>query len=281
MKVGSQTHKELFCRDFIANHLEYEPERLAWPQLNEADRDRLRKIPFWEQALNTELEAEAKINAYLPSVSDPLIREAIALQGEEEARHGRLFKFMIQHYGIELPGNPPAQLPKQIEPAFVEFGYGECLDSFLGFGLFKIARQAKFLPESMFEIFDLLLQEEARHIFFFVNWIAYFQASQGRGARILRATTSLWHYSKAVRGMMALVNDSAEASGNDFTATESSVFMDDFSVEKLISECLEENTRRMSSFNPELLQPQLLPSLAKIALSTLKRLPKRNVQLST
>jgi len=275
MKIGSEAHKALFCRSLIDSHLDYEPENLPWPQLDDVALDRLRTIPFWEQALNTELEAGFTIKGYLPNVHDPLIHEAIALQGEEESRHGRLFKFMIQHYGIELSGHPPADASEEnAEPGFVEFGYGECLDAFLGFGLFKIAREAKFLPDPMFQIFDLLLQEETRHIVFFVNWIAYLQASRGRGASPLRATTSLWNYSRAVRNIMALVNDTATSNSSDFAATEASVFIEDFSVEQLIKECLSENERRMSYFDPQLLQPKLLPSLAKIAYSTLHLMPK-------
>jgi hypothetical protein len=132
----------------------------------------------------------------------------------------------------------------------------------------------------MFNIFDLLLQEEARHIVFFVNWVAYLQVQRGRGARPLRAATSLWYYGRAVQGMLALVNRSSEGeeAGNDFAATEASVFLGDFSIERLIAECLSENDRRMSSFEPELLRPQLLPSIAKVALSTVRLFSRRSTQ---
>ncbi|BAY10664.1 ferritin-like domain-containing protein [Calothrix sp. NIES-2098] len=276
MKIGSEFHKELFCRSFIDSHIKYQPEQLPWPELDAVSLDRLRKIPFWEEALNTELAAGAKINAYLPMISDPFLYEAVALQGEEEARHGRLFQFLIQHYGIETSGQPPAQLSGNPEQAFIDFGYGECLDSFLGFGLFKIARQSGFLPEPMFKIFDLLLQEEARHIVFFVNWIAYIQVSRGRGAKVLRGLSSVWNYGKAAQRMMGVVDRSSQSNSQDFAATEASVFLDNFSVELLISECLAENARRMSEFDSRLLQPQLLPTLAKGALRVVRAFSQRS-----
>jgi hypothetical protein len=278
MRIGSEAHKELFCRSYIESHLAYEPANLSWPHLDAESLDRLHQVPFWEEALNTELRAGAIIKAYLPYVEDPLVREAIALQGEEEARHGRLFRFMIDHYGIQLPGNPPGNPSENVESGFIDFGYGECLDSFLGFGLFKIAQQANFLPKPLFDIFDLLLQEEAKHVVFFVNWVAYLQVVRGRGAKILRATTSLVNYIKAVQRMVSMVGESSEASGTDFAATEASVFLDDFSIERLLSECMVENRRRMSEFDPRLLQPTLIPSLAKMALSTIKLIPKRQTQ---
>ena len=274
MKIGSEAHKELFCHDFIESHKKYEPEQLLWPDLDSTELQRLRSIPFWEEALNTELRAGAKVNAYATTIADPLLREAIDLQGIEEARHGRLFRFMIEHYGIEISGEPPVELPDNIEQAFIDFGYGECVDAFLGFGLFKIARQSNFLPEPMFNIFDLLMHEELRHIVFFVNWVAYLQASRGRGAKLFRAVNSLWYYGRAAQRLLGTVSDSANSRGKDFSATEASVFMDGFSFEMLLTDCLQENARRMSCFDQRLLQPKLLPALAQVALSGFKLLPK-------
>lgn len=280
MKIGSEAHKELFCRSFRESHQPLKPEELMWPQLERAELERLRQIPFWEEALNTELEAGVKIAAYLPMIGDPLVRDAIALMGEEEASHGRLFQHMIQHYSIETEGRAPAKMFKNIEQTFIKFGYNECLDAFLGFGLFKIARQSAFLPDPFFNIFDRLLQDEARHIVFFVNWVAYLQASRGREASWLRGVNSVWNYGKAVQGMLGLVTHSIERSGNDFSATEASVFLDGFNPEMLISTCLQENARRMSSFDDRLLLPEFLPTLAQFALSTLKLIPKRHPQNS-
>jgi hypothetical protein len=280
MRIGSEEHKELFCRSYMESHIDYEPEKLSWPELDAESLDRLRKVPFWEEALNTELRAGAIIKAYLPYVDDPLVREAIALQGEEESRHGRLFRFLIDFYGVELTGKLPDAPSEKAESGFVDFGYGECLDSFLGFGLFKIANEANFLPQPLFDIFDLLLQEEAKHVVFFVNWIAYLQAVRGRGHGVLRGATSLVNYTKAVQRLVALVGESSGTDGTDFTPTEASTFLEDFSIDRLLSVCLAENERRMGEFDPRLLKPSLLPSLAKVALSTIRPFTRRKSESS-
>lgn len=57
--AGSEAHKELFCRDFIASYLPYEPEQLPWPDLDGRSRARLRAVPFWEEVLHTEKAAGA------------------------------------------------------------------------------------------------------------------------------------------------------------------------------------------------------------------------------
>ena len=42
MRIGSDAHKELFCRWFINTHRAYEPEDLPWPELDDASIARLR-----------------------------------------------------------------------------------------------------------------------------------------------------------------------------------------------------------------------------------------------
>ncbi len=276
MKIGSETHKELFCQSFMTSHREYEPENLPWPQLDSVALERIQGIPFWQQALDTEREAGVMVSAFADTVGDSVLREAIALQGMEEERHSRLIRTVIERYDISMPERPPVELPSNIEQAFIGFGYGECIDSFLAFGLFGLVRPQGLFPEPLFEIFDAVLQEEARHIMFFVNWVAYLQISQGRGA-ILRTTDSLWHYGKAIRKLVGIVSDS-DSEGDGFTATGASTFIDELTPEMFLSTCIKENQRRMSAFDSRLLQPRLLPGLAIAALRTIRLLPGQSHQ---
>ena len=271
MKIGSQQHKERFCQQFLASHEFYEPDRLPWPDLDPPALERLRSVPFWREVLHTERRAGAIVNAFATTIHDPVLREAVALQGVEEARHARLLEVMIERYGIDVDEPPLAPPPSDIETAFIDFGYGECLDSFLGFGVFKIARESGFLPEPMFKIFDVLMYEETRHIVFFVNWMAHREVARGRGAGLLRGATSLRFYSRAFRRMAGTVRKGADANdGADFAATQTSVFLDGFSFRRFLHDCYTENARRMRSFDEDLLRPRFLAALAEVALSALR-----------
>ncbi len=278
MKIGSEVHKELFCQSFMASYREYEPEQLPWPQLDGASLNRLRGIPFWEKALETERKAGVLVGTYAATVSDPLLRAAIALQGREETRHARLIKTLIERYEIQITESLGEALPSNIEQAFTTFGFEECLDSFFAFGLFGIARPAGLFPEQFFTIFDPILDEEARHIVFFVNWVTYLQIRRHRGAIVLRAAKSLWHYTRALRNLIQAFGDS-NASGAGFTATGASTFAIDLTPEMFLSACLQENAQRMSRFDDRLLQPQLMPAITTAALRTVQffsRLKPRN-----
>lgn len=276
MKIGSEEHKELFCKSFLETHKEFEPDQLSWQDMDSKALERLRSIPFWAEAIRMERKAGVMIDAYVHKVNDPTIKEAIALQAREEDRHSRLIEYMTQRYNIETNVRPPAPLPDNLESAFVRFGYGECIDSFFAFGLFEMARQSGFFPESLLNIFDPILDEEARHILFFVNWIAYKRVNEGRGNAPLQGTLTLWHYGRAVRNLIDMIYSSKGSGSKGFTTTGASKLSVNFSPKKFLATCLQENQRRMSIYDEQLLRPNLIPTGAGIALKTLQLFPQKS-----
>ncbi len=271
MKIGSIEHRDLFCNHFIATYTEYDPATLPWPELDEAGLQRLRTVPFWQEVLHTERRAGAIVQAFAQTIDDPLVRKAVDLQGHEETRHAALIMEMIRRYGITIEEQPLGPINADIETAFRDFGFGECLDSFLGFGAFKIARQSGFLPESMFNIFETLMYEETRHIVFFVNWMAWRAVQEGRGAPWRRHLTTFRYYGRAIGRLLGTVRRGQKVNdGKDFSATQASVFLEDFTFRKFLENCYSENRRRMSEFDGELLKPAFLPKLADTALASLR-----------
>jgi hypothetical protein len=271
VKIGSEEHKQRFCDQFIASHNRYDPETLPWPDLNDAALARLRAVPFWPEVLYTERRAGTIVQAYAATIGDPLVREAVLLQGFEETRHAKLLRLMICRYGLAAEERQLEQIGPDLYRTFADFGYGECLDTFLGFGVFNIARRAAFLPDPMFAIFDTLLHEENRHIVFFVNWMAWEQGRRGRGQPWLRATIAARYYCRAIGRLLGTVRRGQAANGGkDFSATQAGIFLDGFSFRGLIEECCAEYARRMEAFDPDLLQPRFLPRLAALVLTGLR-----------
>jgi hypothetical protein len=280
IKVGSDAHKELFCRQFTETHELFDPATLPWPDLDDAQLGRLRSVPFWQEVYHTERRAGAIVAAFTPMVQDELVREAVALQGLEETRHAELIRVMINRYGLNATEQPLETLPANLETAFIDFGFGECMDSFLGFGAFKTARQSEFLPEAMFQIFDVLMYEETRHIVFFINYMAWREVQRGFGAAPLRAMTSAWYYARALSRLVGMIRRGKDANdGQDFAITEASMFLEGFSFRGFVEDCYRENARRMSVFDPALLQPRLLPAIADMAVAGLRLWERRRPHL--
>lgn len=271
MRVGSTTHKELFCKTFIDSYQEFEPESLDWPELNAADIEKIRAVPFWQEVLYTEMRAINIIDAFSATITDPQIRQVIELMGHEERRHERLVKHLIARYGIVIEPLTLTPLPKDIETTFIDFGFGECVDSFLGFGFFKIAQESRYLPEPLFKILDILMQEEIRHVLLIINWMAYREAQKGRRSALLRAITSAWYYGRAIRSLVGVASRNADQQGDgqQFSATQASDILGGLTIRTVIQACLSENQRRLACFDALLLKPTLLPSLAKIVMFVL------------
>src|SRR5262245_48313747 len=94
MKIGSEAHRQLFCRTFLDRHRRYEPEDLAWPALDDDALALLRGLPFWTHALQAEEDAGPIITACAALETDTLVREALELQAFEEMRHARIIRHL-------------------------------------------------------------------------------------------------------------------------------------------------------------------------------------------
>jgi len=274
MEIGSEAHKDLFCRTFLEGHRVYEPKDLPWPDLAPETLALLRGVSFWNFALQAECDAGPMVHAAARLQDDALVRDALALQGEEETRHGRIIRHMIEIYGIDVDDVRPAT-PKDAEGAYIDFGFEECLDSFGAFGLFALARESKLVPEPLFEIFDRVMDEEAHHIVFFVNWFAWRERRRGAVANWLRVPRSLWHYGKVLRHLAGLLGGGDEGADEAFTLTGAKAFVENLTPRRVIETSIAENRRRMAPFDDRLLQPRLLPGLARLGAATLRLLPTR------
>jgi hypothetical protein len=267
--IGSERHRELFCREFIDTHETYDATALPWPELDTASVERLRSLPFWEEAVSTERSTAAKVCAQALLETDPLIREAVALQGEEEARHSAVLDALLTRYQIPVKARPPAPLPTDIEWAFLRTEYGECFDSFFAFGLFAVAKDSGFFPPALVNMFEPIVQEEARHILFFVNWLAYRRAQLPwwrKPKLISRCLTGMaaqaWSRIQTARGM---------GDGGDFTLKGHEAINVAITPRTFLELCLHENDRRLGKYDRRLLRPRLVPSLARALCRVLSR----------
>ena len=262
LTIGSVEHKTLFCRDFADTFHEYDVRDVRWPELSDADLQRLRALPFWGEAVSSERTASARVRAMADVEPDPELREAIALQGYEEGRHAALLESLLSHYQIAIPDGG-GERPRDPEWGFLRMGYGECFDSFFAFGLFRLAADSGIFPAPLVARFDGVMQEEARHILFFTNWVAYrrlhlpfhrkahFLVRRGLGVAVQafgRVKTAL-----QLRGA---------DEGDDFTMQVPDS-IGEVTLRTLAETCLRENERRLAGYDERLLRPRLVPRLVR------------------
>jgi hypothetical protein len=84
----------------IDTHNPYRPSIVDWPILDPEARDRLVSLPIWGVATQTEGNARLRVLSYADTIEDPLLREAIEIDGFEETRHKQVQSHIVQAYGI-------------------------------------------------------------------------------------------------------------------------------------------------------------------------------------
>jgi len=271
--VGSEAHKTAFCRMLLDTHNPYKPSIIDWPALDAEARERLVNLPIWEIAVQTEGKARLRVLSYAERIEDSLLQQAIELDGFEEGRHKEVLSNLVEAYGINLPPEPEYLAPRDPEWAFMVTGFSECIDSFFAFGLFALAKRSGFFPAALVETFEPVMQEEGRHILFFINWVAWHKRRLPLWRRPLFAAKVvavwlflIWERIGIARGVGGAASTGSEGAkqDNNFTLTGSkAVGAVDLSVAGLIDVCLEENDRRLSGYDPRLLRPTLVPRLMR------------------
>ena len=280
VRVGSPEHRDLFCRTFIATHDPYDPLALPWPQLDNEALMRLRSIPFWGTALQIERNAGFLVDAFAQTIDDPLIREAVALQGFEEQRHAQMIGTLVERYNLQA--DDPGPLPQPTKRAFIDFGYNECLDSFFGFGIFRLAAQARALPDELITLFTRVIHEEARHIVFFVNWIAYDRSTRGLRSPVLQVPGTTVGYVRSLARLIKLAlggkkNQEAQTYGNAFNE----LSFERLTLRDFVQACLDGNDEEMAKLDPALLRPNVVPAIARFSLKFMRGNGKRPVKKET
>jgi hypothetical protein len=267
--IGSEAHKSLFCRMLLDTFNPYKPAIIDWPALSEAERARLVSLPIWDIAVATEGKAKLRVLSYGERVADPLLAEAIRLNGFEEGRHKEVLANLVAAYGIVLGEEPPYLAPRDAEWAFMVTGFSECIDSFFAFGLFEAARLSGYFPPELVDTFEPVMQEECRHILFFVNWVAWHRRTLRWwqrpifAARVLAVWAFLvWERVQTARSV---------GGGNNFTVTGHESMGIDLDAAGLMRLCLAENDRRLQGYDARLLRPTVMPRLVRLVLRFMRK----------
>jgi len=265
LTVGSDAHKKLFCTEFIRTHDGYRPAEIEWPDIDDESRERLAGLPVWSEAVRVEHATARKVWRMAEAEPDPLIAEAIALQGFEEDRHATLLDLFTRRYQLPVTHAAASVAPTDPAWAFIRTEYGECLDSFFAFGLFALARDSGFFPPPLVKVFDPIMQEEARHILFFVNWIAFRRAHLQFDTRALLDARRGLAVCLQIMDRVRTAMDLGDSEQDHFTMRAHGSF-GDFSIRGFLETCRSENERRLSLYDAALLRPRFMPRIANLLL---------------
>jgi hypothetical protein len=265
--AGSDAHFAMLTQLLKATYNPYKPAVLNWPKLEPETLARITSLPIWDIAVQTEIKASMRIEAFAATVKSPALKSALLHMAGEEARHRDVLSRLVAAYGIPMQPEPVYQLPRNAEWGFMVTGYSECIDSFFAYGLFEMAKRSGYFPEELVETFEPVVQEEGRHILFFTNWIAWHKATMPLWRRPWFAlkTAAVWGFLIWERIGIAKDVEGGNANDANFTVNGSKALSDEMDPANLIDICLEEDKKRMAGYDPRLLRPTTMPKLARLA----------------
>ena len=268
--LGGEAHLRITNRMFRETFNPYKPSLIDWPKLSEEARDRLVSLPIWDIATQTEGRARLRMLTYAVRQAGEGWRDAIELNGWEEGRHKVILSDLVRAYGIQLAPEPAYLEPDDPEWAYLVTGFSECVDSFFAFGLFALARRSEFFPPELVETFEPVIQEEARHILLFANWLAWHRRNLPAWRRpwFELRIAAVWVFLAWERMAIARGLSGDRPDDNNFTVTGGkAVSGDEVGIRELLVLCLAENDRRFAGYDPRLVRPVTMPLLTRWALA--------------
>lgn len=270
VRVGSPEHLRMFCNMLLQTHNPYKPSVIDWPALSPDALKRVTSLPIWDIAVQTEGRASVRVQSFASRQSDALLRSALEMDGDEEARHKVVLSKLVQAYGIALAPEPEYLPPADAEWGWLVTGYSECIDSFAAFGLFAAAKDSGYFPAELVETFEPVIQEEGRHILFFANWVAWHRASLPWWRRPAFACKVMRVWLFLIRERIGLakgidVSAAGTAQDANFPMNAAESLGQTLSAGAMIDLCLAENERRMAGYDARLVRPTTVPRLARLA----------------
>jgi hypothetical protein len=276
VQLGSADHLMLFSRMLLDTHDPYRPAVIDWPKLEPEVRGKIVSLPIWDMAVQTEGRTGLFVKTFAQTVREPLLKSAVEMDAFEERRHKLVLANMVHAYGIQLQPEPEYRKPKDAEWAFMRSGYSECIDSFFGFGLFKLAKDTGFFPAELIDTFEPVMREEGRHILFFVNWVAWWRRNMPWWRRpyfeakvVLVWLFLIWERIDMAKGM----GENSKAQENNFTLNGSKELGVEVTFPELAAICLAENDRRLEQYDARLIRPRFVPSAMRLILKLVR--PKK------
>ena len=128
-------------------------------------------------------------------------------------------------------------------------------------------------------LFEPVMQEEARHIIFHVNWVAYSQAHlpyTRRPSYVFRRGLAMWLQLISRVRTARQVRTAADGAQDNFTMT-AHTSLGEITPRGFVELCLRENERRLAPYDERLLRPAFVPRVARTLLSMLPGRPPRQL----
>jgi hypothetical protein len=133
------------------------------------------------------------------------------------------------------------------------------------------------------QTFEPVIQEEGRHILFFVNWVAWRRKQLNPirriafDAKVIAVWVAIaWDRMRVGAGLNGRTRTPAISRDNNFTVTSAAAFGSELDVHEFMKLCLAENDRRLDAYDDRLVRPMMVPRLVRAFVAVLGLFSRRS-----
>ena len=183
---GSYQHKKLFC-ELLTEH---PVSPLTLPALEPETKQRLAELEIWPWVYGQHQRWGSVAQSFSSMEKGTLLQTAIAQMADNELALAQTLKTLCKknRLGVLVVGNGTAASATM----FRQCNYQGHLNFFLACGLYEVFQQAGYLQSDLLQVWDQMLNIQARHVLFFFNWLAYQSHVQQKPDYELTGLGSLW-----------------------------------------------------------------------------------------
>ena len=266
IKLGSEDHKNLFCRTLLTTFDPYKPAIIDWPKLDQETQAKITGLPIWDIAVQTEGKAGLRVNTFGEIVTDPLLKRAIELDAFEESRHKHVLANMVEAYGIKLAPEPDYIKPERSRngpswsPAIANASTASSPSACSTWPRSPASSRTSWSTPSS----RSCRRKAATSCSSSTGWpgtAATCPCGAGPGSR--SRFSRVWAF--LIWERMGMGNDLANGQDNNFTVNGAQDLGVEITIPELMDICLAENDRRLGVYDKRLLRPDFVPFMVRLA----------------
>ena len=172
---GQRDDLSSFCRMLLETFNPYKPAVIDWPKLDDRGASAADQ-PADLGHRGADRRQRPPAHPHLCATASPTrcCARRSSSRPSRKAATRRCCRHLVAAYGIQLAPEPDYVEPRDAEWAFMVTGYSANASTASSPSACSSWRERSgFFPPELVDTFEPVIQEEGRHILFFVNWVAW------------------------------------------------------------------------------------------------------------
>lgn len=231
---------------------------MTLPSLDDSTRKKLAELNIWAEVYDQHQQAGWVAQSYSQVVKGSLLQRAIAQIAENELALAQSLKTLCKEnrLGTINVGNHDSVPASEV--AFRKSCHRSNLSLFLASGLYELASQDGYLQPDLLNLWNEVLNIQACHVLFFMNWLAFEAQVKQKPDYELSGLGSLWTHKKQWLAIFNKLNRSEYDDNLPRDPKQIDYFLGKENYSSFLDACERNYRDRFESLDSRLLRPRIL-----------------------